>query len=132
MLGMITFKEYQERTSTTAVYKENIRLLFGPNGTDWDYERRIEKLLNLSYVGLGLGEVGELQGKIKKLIRDSGGVITPELIKPISKELGDVLWYVSEMATQLGLQLDEIAEENLSKLKSRKERGVLEGSGDDR
>jgi NTP pyrophosphatase (non-canonical NTP hydrolase) len=89
-------------------------------------------LLNIAYVSLGLGEVGELQGKVKKIIRDSGGVVTIETRKAISKELGDVLWYVSECCNNFGISMDDVAKENLSKLKSRKERGVLEGSGDDR
>ena len=70
--------------------------------------------------------------KIKKVIRDKGGVIDGETRLAIKKELGDVLWYVSQIATELQLELDEIAEKNIEKLYSRMDRDKLSGSGDDR
>jgi len=79
----------------------------------------------LTYPALGLaGEAGEVAEHAKKAIRDDAGQVT--------KELGDVLWYVSQLATELGLELDEIADTNLQKLLSRQRRGVLSGSGDER
>jgi NTP pyrophosphatase (non-canonical NTP hydrolase) len=69
---------------------------------------------------------------VKKAIRDDGGSVSDERRDAMSKELGDVLWYVSQLATELGLDLDQIAQANLEKLLSRLERGVLSGSGDDR
>ncbi len=132
----LTFKEYQERTFTTAVYRDSIGKIFEPMiGLDRDQRacvNRLRTLLNLSYVGLGLGEVGEIQGKIKKIIRDSGGVITDEHRKMIGKELGDLLWYVSETCSQLGLSMGDVADWNLEKLQGRKDRGTLGGSGDER
>jgi len=87
----------------------------------------------LAYPALGLaGEAGEVAEHAKKAIRDDGGSVSDERKSAMSKELGDVLWYVAQIATELGLDLDEIAEQNLAKLLSRKERGVLSGSGDDR
>jgi NTP pyrophosphatase (non-canonical NTP hydrolase) len=68
----------------------------------------------------------------KKAIRDDGAEITGERREALAKELGDVLWYVSQLATELGLELDEIASANLEKLLSRQRRGVLSGSGDNR
>jgi NTP pyrophosphatase (non-canonical NTP hydrolase) len=68
----------------------------------------------------------------KKAIRDDGGLVTDERRAAIAKELGDVLWYTAQVATELGLELDEIAQQNLDKLLSRQRRGVLSGSGDDR
>jgi NTP pyrophosphatase (non-canonical NTP hydrolase) len=68
----------------------------------------------------------------KKAIRDDGGQVTDERRAAMSKELGDVLWYVSQIASELGLDLDEIASANLEKLLSRQRRGVLSGSGDER
>jgi NTP pyrophosphatase (non-canonical NTP hydrolase) len=68
----------------------------------------------------------------KKAIRDDGGLVTDERREAIAKELGDVLWYVAQVASELGLELDEIAQVNLAKLLSRQRRGVLAGSGDDR
>lgn len=87
----------------------------------------------LSYPALGLaGEAGEVAEHAKKAIRDDGGEVTEERRAAMAKELGDVLWYVSQLATELGLDLDEIAQTNLDKLLSRQRRGVLSGSGDER
>jgi NTP pyrophosphatase (non-canonical NTP hydrolase) len=87
----------------------------------------------LVYPALGLaGEAGEVAEHAKKVIRDDGGEVDPERRAAIAKELGDVLWYVAQLASELELGLDEIAEENLQKLFSRQRRGVLSGSGDDR
>ena len=65
-------------------------------------------------------------------MRDDGGVLTDERREALAAELGDVLWYVAQLATEAGLDLDEIADDNLAKLLSRQERGVLQGSGDTR
>lgn len=73
---------------------------------------------------LGLEEAGEIQGKIKKIIRDAGGIITPEHIEMIKGELGDLLWYIAGLCTELGIELNDVAESNIKKLLSRKERGV--------
>jgi NTP pyrophosphatase (non-canonical NTP hydrolase) len=68
----------------------------------------------------------------KKAMRDDDGLVSEQRRAAIAKELGDVLWYVAQVATELGLDLDEIASQNLDKLLSRQRRGVLSGSGDDR
>jgi NTP pyrophosphatase (non-canonical NTP hydrolase) len=87
----------------------------------------------LAYPALGLaGEAGEVAEHAKKAIRDDGGAISEERRAAMSKELGDVLWYVAQIASELDLQLDEIAQLNLDKLLSRQRRGVLSGSGDER
>jgi NTP pyrophosphatase (non-canonical NTP hydrolase) len=87
----------------------------------------------LAYPALGLaGEAGEVAEHAKKAIRDDGGSISDERKDSMSKELGDVLWYVAQIATELGLDLNEIADQNLQKLLSRQQRGVLSGSGDER
>jgi NTP pyrophosphatase (non-canonical NTP hydrolase) len=88
---------------------------------------------NLVYPTLGLaGEAGEVAEKVKKLLRDDGGVMSQERRAALAGELGDVLWYVAQVATEAGLDLDEIAQANLDKLLSRQRRGVLSGSGDSR
>lgn len=87
----------------------------------------------LAYPALGLaGEAGEVAEHAKKAIRDDGGTISKQRKAAMSKELGDVLWYVAQLATELGLDLDRIAVENLEKLLSRQRRGVLAGDGDER
>jgi len=87
----------------------------------------------LAYPALGLaGEAGEVAEHAKKSIRDDGGAVLPERRVAMAKELGDVLWYVAQLATELDLDLDDIAQANLDKLLSRQRRGVLAGSGDDR
>ena len=88
----------------------------------------------LEYLALGLtSEAGEVAGKVKKLIRDGEDVEGFEMKKlAISSEIGDVLWYCAMMAKEVGVPLASIMQENLDKLHSRKERGTLSGSGDDR
>lgn len=87
----------------------------------------------LAYPALGLaGEAGEVAEHAKKAIRDDEGKVSDERRAAMAKELGDVLWYVAQLASELGLSLDDIAEQNLEKLFSRQARGVLSGSGDDR
>jgi NTP pyrophosphatase (non-canonical NTP hydrolase) len=106
---------------------------------DFDtYQKEVEKLCvypragsgDLTYPVLGLnGEAGEVAEKLKKAIRDSCGIVhTGE----VARELGDVLWYVAACAWELGYNLSDIARINLDKLNSRKDRGTMHGSGDDR
>jgi NTP pyrophosphatase (non-canonical NTP hydrolase) len=86
---------------------------------------------NPLYPTLGLcGEAGEVAEKVKKVLRDRQGRFGPEVVEAIGLELGDVLWYVAQLATELGLRLDDVAAANLAKLSSRAERGVIAGDGD--
>ncbi len=88
---------------------------------------------NYIYPTLGLaGEAGEVAEKIKKVIRDDNGEITPEKRNEIEKELGDILWYIAQLSTELKLNLSHVAEKNLEKLQSRMKRNKLGGSGDNR
>lgn len=85
------------------------------------------------YPTLGLtNEAGEVAGKIKKIFRDKGGVISDADRHALQAELGDVLWYLAQVATELGLSLDEIAAANIAKLLDRQARGKIQGDGDDR
>ncbi len=82
---------------------------------------------------LGLSdESGEVLGKFKKLLRDKQGVLSEEDKREIMKELGDVLWYVNAVSHLLGYSLEDVAQANIDKLASRKQRGKLHGSGDNR
>ena len=107
------FQLYQERCRATARYPDA-----GANPI---------------YPTLGLcGEAGEVADKVKKVLRDRQGNFTPEVIADLKLELGDVLWYVAQLATELGLELEQIAQTNLDKLASRAARNVIGGSGDKR
>ena len=109
----MNFKDYQQESRRTAEY---------PNLGN-----------NPFYPVLGLaGESGEVCEKFKKVIRDDGGVLNPEKIEEIKYELGDVLWYITQIATELGLDLEDVAQGNLIKLKSRLERNKIHGQGDNR
>ncbi len=105
-----------------------------------DYQRESRKTWNviamdhaIVYPTLGLAnEAGEVAGKIKKIFRDKQGRITDEDREALKHELGDVLWYLSQICTELDLTLEQVAEANLEKLFSRLERGQIRGSGDNR
>lgn len=87
----------------------------------------------LEYVTLGLvGEAGEIANKVKKIIRDNNSVCADDHRKDLAKELGDVLWYCAALASELGVELNTVAQANVDKLTKRKENGVLQGSGDNR
>lgn len=106
--------EYQDTASTTATFSD---LAVDP----------------LVYVALGLtGEAGEVAEKVKKMIRNDGGVLSDDKKDAIKYELGDVLWYLSQMARVLGFTLEEVAQANIAKLADRKARGVLKSEGDNR
>ena len=107
------FRDYQKLSRKTAIYPQ--------------------KGKNFIYPTLGLaGEAGEVAEKIKKVLRDNQGIIDQPRKEEIAKELGDVLWYLAQIATELDLSLEEVAKGNLKKLSSRQKRKRLSGSGDDR
>ena len=105
-----------------------------------DYQRESRKTAlypdvgnNAIYPTLGLvGEAGEVADKVKKILRDNKGIFDKESKDAIKFELGDVLWYISQITSELGYELEDIANTNLQKLNSRKIRGKIQGSGDDR
>lgn len=109
----MTLQDYQDAALTTAVF---------PGKGTWNGK---------AYCALGLnGEAGEVADVLKKIQRDSGFEISGENRDKLKLELGDVLWYVAVMASELGLTLEAVAEANISKLASRQKRGKLGGSGD--
>lgn len=102
-----TFDGYQDASERTAIYPKSVAI---------------------EYLSLGLvSEAGEVAGKVKKALRD--GTFDPEAV---ADELGDCLWYIAQLASELDFYLSDIAKHNLEKLKDRKERGVLGGNGDKR
>lgn len=108
------FKKYQEEAKQFAIYKDPV-----------------------IYPALGLAsEAGEVCGKIKKVLRDTEGITTLihkyDRVAEIKAELGDVLWYIANLASDLDIPLEDIAEENIGKLHSRRNRDKIQGSGDNR
>jgi NTP pyrophosphatase (non-canonical NTP hydrolase) len=105
-----------------------------------DYQNKSRKTAKYPTIGhrviypaLGLvNEAGEVAGKIKKVFRDKDGQISEETRQALKAELGDVLWYIAQVATELNLSMDEIAEYNIAKLYDRLERGMIRGEGDNR
>ena len=105
-----------------------------------DYQNKSRKTAKYPTIGhpiiypaLGLvNEAGEVAGKIKKVFRDKDGQINEETRQALKAELGDVLWYIAQVATELNLSMDEIAEHNIAKLYDRLERGKIHGDGDNR
>lgn len=105
-----------------------------------DYQQASRKTWNviamdhpIVYPTLGLtNEAGELAGKVKKIFRDHAGKISPDDRLELKKELGDVLWYLTQICSELDLTLQEVAEANIEKLYSRLERGAIGGDGDNR
>ena len=106
----MNFKEYQQRANATAIYDSKFSIL---------------------YPTLGLaGEAGEVADKVKKIIRDNKSVVNERV--EIAKELGDVLWYLAAVSRDIGVSLEDVAMMNIEKLEDRKERGTLQGNGDNR
>ena len=107
------FKTYQKKARETAQYPN-----LGQNNI---------------YPTLGLiGEAGEVAEKVKKVLRDKNGIFDEQSKIALKKELGDVLWYLSNLCTEFNFNLDDVAIQNLEKLKSRAARGRISGSGDNR
>jgi len=106
-------KDYQAEARQTAIYPSDAIVIY--------------PILGLA------GETGEVCEKIKKQIRDKNGVLEDDIfLAEVEKEMGDCLWYLANLATDLKLSLDEIAKHNLLKLSDRKKRGKLQGNGDNR
>ena len=109
---MTTFNEYQSAAVQTAVYPE---------------------LIGLMYVTIGLaGETGEVAEKIKKLYRDKNGELDDDYRDLIAKEIGDCLWYLAMLCTELDVSFEDVANGNIAKLRSRMAQGTIKGNGDDR
>ncbi len=112
----MTFDEYQKQALFTD----------GTVGSSPVSTKFVSIVLGLS------GEAGEITEKFKKIYREKDGNWDDDDKKNIARELGDLLWYISSISNHTGISLEEIAKINLEKLKSRSERGVIFGSGDNR
>ena len=110
----MTFKEYDDFVKTTAIYPEDKKVIYPAFGLS--------------------GEVGEIMEKLKKIMRGGGDVqnMDNNNKEELKKEIGDVLWYLSAISRDLGFELEDVANRNLEKLSSRKDRGVIQGEDDNR
>ena len=109
----MNFEEYQKLAKRTAIYP-----VVGKG---------------FVYPTLGLaGEAGEIVNKVKKIFRDDNNELTEKRKKEIAKELGDILWYVAQISTELGVSLDQVAKDNIEMLSSRQQRNTIKGDGDNR
>lgn len=132
----LTANIYQLRTHETDIYTEAAQRFVQNTITDLQPGQRYDAhgavdMLSFLYCGIKLnGEAGEIAELLGKAFR--GGRVTQETLDKLFKELGDVLWYVSELSTLCGFKLENVMQGNLDKLADRKERGVIHGDGDDR
>ncbi|MEK7109185.1 MAG: nucleoside triphosphate pyrophosphohydrolase family protein [Patescibacteria group bacterium] len=109
------FDEYQKLAGRTAMYAKQ------------------DKEFILMYLCMGIaGEGGEVIEKIKKVIRNDGGAISNEKRQDLKKEIGDVLWYLSQLSGELDVPFGDVAEANIKKLADRQVRGVIKSEGDTR
>lgn len=118
------FDEYQKQAKTTDLGIKNMGEVMAKKTLN--IPEFLDKVLGLA------GESGEFADKVKKIMRDKRGDFSEEERLEILKELGDVLWYVAELASYLDISMSELAQMNLNKLASRKKRGTLVGAGDNR
>ncbi len=118
--------EFQKKAHEFAIYPSPI--IYEDVG-----DQSFTRTLDYVYPALALAEeAGEVAGKYAKAVRDCNGNIDAERKDAIKKELGDVMWFVAELSTKLGLTFEEVMAANIEKLTSRKNRGVISGSGDNR
>lgn len=132
-----SFEAFSHRAEMTAQYLGSVGGLVSPaKNNDAVYLGESIELASQMYCALGLaGEAGECADKVKKLFRDRPTLTAEErqaLIVGIHKEIGDVLWYLSELARLTGTSLSACAQLNNEKLRKRWEAGTIHGSGDDR
>lgn len=133
-------REYIEFTRTTAIYPRKMAFLDDAVSTEpgfttgpMDGEHLFVVDFEAAYATLGLvGEAGEIANKVKKVYRDHDGMIPPVLAEELVQECGDMFYYFARVLDWLGVDPQEVIDQNISKLTSRKERNVLKGSGDTR
>lgn len=133
-MSELTFDQYEKQAIVVKLYDANITKFIDSLGIpDPVNQLRLKKLLCFLYPVLGmLGEAGEVAEKVKKILRDGNFEIGEEERLLLLKELGDVQWYIADTAQELNSSSAEVAQINIDKLKDRRERKVLQGSGDNR
>ena len=110
----MTFDEYQKKALTTLLSTG-------------------DEFKDLAHFVSGLtAESGEVAGKLQKIIRDKEGEVSEQDKVEIAKELGDVLWYLSVLTHHIGFSFDDLAKQNIEKIKYRQKNNLIKGSGDNR
>ena len=153
----MTLDEYQKEAIKTAIYREEAKQFYPLFALVEEASEVIEKVAS-KIEGMGCFTITSNMDDVVRKGKDVAGLakqirkanneyvnnnvdvafkllnenMDDETLQGISKELGDVLWQLSAVATGFGLSLGDIAKENIAKLKDRQERKVLEGSGDER
>lgn len=123
----LTIEQWEEKIKRWDLYPEAVHKIVEESSKE-ELERLI--ILLVHYVGL-TNEIGELGGKIKKIIRDEKRIpILRDL--GLAKESSDGEWYLTSVEHDLGYRKNEIININNDKLSKREEKGKLPGSGDDR
>ncbi len=125
----LSFKAFQADAKKTAIYNQDARVLYPALGVPGEVGEVLEKMVNLLMMAV---HAGKAANQVKKIIRDDDCECDTSRKHDIGKEIGGVLWYCAAVASDLGLDLGAIAQENLDVLASRQERGTIKGDGDNR
>jgi NTP pyrophosphatase (non-canonical NTP hydrolase) len=124
----MNIQEYQDRANALNIASARLEEIAFSRNLD-----NIHLLLDLNYTVQGInGEAGEIADIVKKVMRDDRGMFSPQARDSLEKEVGDTLWYISQLCTLMGWKMEDVMETNINKLEERAARGTLTGSGDDR
>jgi len=132
----LNLNEYQAAAIKTAIYKDKIT--YPALGLSGEVGELAEKIADVKCPAtrrdtlMLASHTGQVANQVKKILRDDDGILTPERKAAIASEIGDICWYVAALAYDIGIDLEDVAQENLDKLASRQERGTLKGDGDNR
>ncbi|KKN88888.1 hypothetical protein LCGC14_0244950 [marine sediment metagenome] len=126
--GDVKLREYAEMVHGAAIYRDGVEALL-----DSSSREDIAKMLKIFYAATGLaGEAGEVANKVKKILRDNGGIVDDEIRRKVLGELGGVAWYLNATAEEFDLRIEDVLNYNYDQLMDRQARNVLKGDGDDR
>jgi NTP pyrophosphatase (non-canonical NTP hydrolase) len=126
--GDVPLREYAEMVHGAAIYREGVDAL-----VESASKEDLAKMLRIFYAATGLaGEAGEVANKVKKILRDNGGVVDDEVRQRILGELGGVAWYLNAAAEEFDLRIEDVLNYNYDQITDRQARNVIKGDGDDR
>ena len=125
---MLDLAAYEKMVREAAIYRDGVdELVNGANPED------IAKMLKVFYAATGLaGEAGEVANKVKKILRDNGGVIDEATRQKVLGELGGVAWYLTAISAEFDFSVADVLQYNFDQITDRQARDVLKGDGDDR